>query len=70
MNGTKLSGMAVGFFAAAGHHLLMQHLTDHKSLTLHLCRHLCITTYLYHHWCCDLRAVILYIPRGCGVISA
>lgn len=59
-----------GFFAAVGHHLLMQHLTDHKSLTLCLCRHLCITTYLYHHWCCNLGAVILYTPRGCGVTSA
>lgn len=66
MNGAKLAGVAVGF-AAAGHHLLMRHLTDHKSLTPHLCHHLCITTYLYHHCCCNLRAVILYIPRDCGV---
>lgn len=60
----------VGFFSALGHHLLLQHLTEHKSLTLHLCRHLCITTYLYHHWCCNLRAVILYTPRDSGGTGA
>lgn len=47
MNGAKPSRVAVGFFAAVGRHLLMQHLTDDKSLNVHLCRHLCPSPSIY-----------------------
>lgn len=43
----RSSGWLLGLSAALGHHLLMQHLTDCKSLTVHLCRHLCPSPSIY-----------------------
>lgn len=43
----RSSGWLLGLSAALGRHLLMQHLTDCKSLTVHLCRHLCPSPSIY-----------------------
>lgn len=47
MNGAKLSRAAAGFFAAVGHHPLVQHLMDDKSLIIHLCHYLCPSPSIY-----------------------